>query len=138
MNEATCKAALVRRLRELVVPAGGIVYRHEDTFTGGIPDVSVSAGGFTVWAEVKLDRPGRRSELRPLQRLALEALYGLEIHYAIDKERVLSCKVTDYRTGEVLCHLRSGNKTVHHAVADTILKRFPPLTVGGPFRKEKP
>ena len=135
MNEATCKAALCRLLRESVIPKGGIVYRHEDTFTGGIPDISVNLDGRTVWAEVKLDKPGRKGKLTALQQAALTALYGLEVHYALDKERVLSCRVTDYRTGAVLAHVRSGPKTVHRIIRDALLARLAcscgaPLTPG--------
>jgi hypothetical protein len=124
MNEATCKAALCRLLRESVVPRGGIVYRHEDTFTGGIPDISVNLDARTVWAEVKFDKPGRKGKLTALQEAALTSLHGLEVHYALDKERVLSCRVTDFRSGAVLCHVRSGNKTVHRMVAATLLARL--------------
>lgn len=121
MNEATCKAALVKLLRAAVRPAGGIVYRHEDTFTGGIPDISVNLDGRTVWAEVKFDKPGRKGKLTPLQDAALTALHGLEVHYVLDKLGVLTCKVTEHRTGRVLSHITSGPKTVHTLTAQALL-----------------
>ncbi len=122
MNEATCKAAVAKILRAELLPRGGIVYRHEDTFTGGMPDLSASLGGRSVWAEFKLDRPGKRSLLTALQRDALTRLWGLEVHYAVDRAGVLEARVTNYRTDAVLAHVRSGTKTVHRIVADTILK----------------
>lgn len=125
MNEATCKAALVKLLRKSIVPLGGIVYRHEDSFTGGIPDISVNLNGETVWAEVKLDRPGRKSKLTALQSAALTALWGIEVHYAVDKERTLSCTVRDFRTGCVLSNIKSGTGTVHMITRDAILERLP-------------
>lgn len=121
MNESTCKAALCKVLRAAVVPAGGVVYRHEDTFTGGIPDISVNLDARTVWAEAKLDKPGRRSKLTALQQAALTALHGLEVHYEVDRTGVLACRVVEYRTGRVISHVRSGPKTVHRLVAQAIL-----------------
>lgn len=127
MNEATCKAALCKLLRASVVPRGGIVYRHEDTFTGGIPDISVNLGGRTVWAEVKLSRPGRRSKVTALQHAALTALCGVLVEYAVDKGGNLSATVSDFyaggleRLGEVTRETRA---TVHKFVAASILRRL--------------
>ena len=124
MNEATCKAALCRLLRESVVPRGGIVYRHEDTFTGGIPDLSANVDGRTVWAEFKLDRPGKRSLLTVLQKDALSRLQGLEVHYGLPRVGPLSVVVRDHRTGDVLAHAAGRPAAVHRVVAAAILDRL--------------
>jgi hypothetical protein len=75
MSEATHKAALCKVLRS-AMKNGGRVYRHEDQFTGGIPDISISFEGRTAWVEVKLDRPGRKSKVSALQLAALRDLHG--------------------------------------------------------------
>jgi hypothetical protein len=102
MNEATVKRSLVRVLRERVDARGGVVYRHEDIFTGGIPDVSVSLNGGTVWAEVKLDRPGRRSKVTALQRDALRRLRGYLLVYRVGPKGTLCVSVLGFNpnTGE--------------------------------------
>lgn len=55
MNEATLKQALVKRIKTIIPNA--VVFRHEDKFTAGIPDLSVSfirhGSPFTHWIEVK-------------------------------------------------------------------------------------
>ena len=76
MNESDCKAALCKVLRASLPPAESRVYRHEDAWTGGIPDISITANGHTLWVEVKLDRPGRRGKVTELQRASLVALGG--------------------------------------------------------------
>ena len=99
MNEATCKAALCRLLRESVVPRGGVVYRHEDTFTGGIPDISVNLGGRTLWVEVKLDKPGRPGRVTALQEAALLSLQGVLLRYQLSKDGSLCAVIRNYKPG---------------------------------------
>lgn len=77
MRESDCKAALVKILRGSLPAADSRVYRHEDAWTGGIPDISITFMGKTLWVEVKLDRPGRRGKVTELQRASLRALKGL-------------------------------------------------------------
>jgi hypothetical protein len=72
VNEATLKRRLVKELeREM---RGAVVIRHEDHFTGGIPDLSVTWEGTTTWIEVKYDRPGARAKVTPLQKRMLRRL----------------------------------------------------------------
>lgn len=56
MNEAYLKKRLKESLR--VVMPGCVVYRHEDKFSGGVPDLSVTWGGVTSWIEVKYEKNG--------------------------------------------------------------------------------
>ena len=77
MKESDCKSALCKVLRAALPPADSRVYRHEDAWTGGIPDISITFMGKTLWVEVKLDRPGRRGKVTELQRASLKALGGL-------------------------------------------------------------
>lgn len=72
MNEATIKRGLVKTLRADL--PGCVVFRHEDRFTGGVPDLSLTWSGHTVWIEVKYSRPGRKSKLSPLQARTLAKL----------------------------------------------------------------
>ena len=65
MNESTIKSALVKTLR-LALP-GFVVIRHEDRFTAGVPDISVTGHGLTSWWEVKFANP--RLHSRDVQRL---------------------------------------------------------------------
>ena len=124
VNEATCKAAVAKILRAEIVPRGGVVYRHEDQFTGGIPDLSANLDGRTVWAEFKLDRPGKRSLLTVLQKDALTRLQGLEVHYGLPRVGPLSVVVRDYRSGEILANAAGRPAAVHRVVAAAILDRL--------------
>lgn len=74
MNEAYLKKRLKDALREAM--PGAVIYRHEDKFSGGIPDLSVTWSGVTSWIEVKYEKNGRPSRPTELQRLALRALSG--------------------------------------------------------------
>lgn len=56
MNEATVKAGFVALVRGELPTA--VVYRHEDRFSAGVPDISVSWNGRTSWWEVKWAHPG--------------------------------------------------------------------------------
>ena len=93
MNEATCKAALCKELRARLDPARSRVYRHEDQFTAGIPDISITANERTVWVEVKLNRPGRRGKVTELQRAALLALGGLLLTFEEGKDGTFSARL---------------------------------------------
>jgi hypothetical protein len=72
MTEATLKRAFVQVLKAIM--PGCVVYRHEDKFRGGVPDISLTYAGVTSWIEVKYSRPGRTSRPSPLQRLELTRL----------------------------------------------------------------
>lgn len=80
MTEATLKSTLVTKLRSSL--DGFVILRHEDRFTGGIPDMSVSGMGRTSWYEVKFANP--TFERKGVQDLTLQrmAKAGLA-HYII-------------------------------------------------------
>lgn len=70
MDEAYLKRRLVETIRKEM--PGAVVYRHEDTFTAGIPDISVTWRGSTTWIEVKFQRRGRKADLTALQSQAID------------------------------------------------------------------
>ena len=72
MNEATLKGALVKAMRTTM--PGAVVFRHEDRFTGGIPDISVTWAGIATWWEVKYSPIGCNSTVTKLQGYTLEQL----------------------------------------------------------------
>lgn len=69
-SESKLKHELCNLLKQAL--PGSVVFRHEDQFTAGIPDISVTWGGITVWIEVKLAKPsikGREIQLMTGVRL---------------------------------------------------------------------
>lgn len=50
-RESELKSALMRELRATI--PGAVAMRHEDRFTSGIPDLSVTVGNCTTWWEFK-------------------------------------------------------------------------------------
>jgi hypothetical protein len=72
MNEATMKRALVERIRERM--PGAVVWRLEDKFTAGRPDIAIVWRGRFAGVEVKLDRAKRKGERTELQKLTLRRL----------------------------------------------------------------
>jgi len=55
MTEAILKGNLVKELR-LSFPSF-VIIRHEDSFTHGIPDISIDGNKITSWIEVKYANP---------------------------------------------------------------------------------
>jgi hypothetical protein len=76
MNEATCKGHLSVKLRE---NKDLVVLRHEDHFTHGQPDFSVTGYGHTLWMEAKF---GDKFKTKGIQTLTLQKLekFGLAIY----------------------------------------------------------
>lgn len=72
MDEAYLKKKLVAALEAEM--AGAVVIRHEDQFTAGIPDLSVTWALTTTWIEVKYDRPKARAKVSALQARMLRRL----------------------------------------------------------------
>jgi len=64
VNEQTLKRGLMRELHTALPEA--VAIRHEDRYTHGIPDLSVSLGQKTSWWEIKLAAPD--CESRGVQR----------------------------------------------------------------------
>jgi len=72
MNEATLKRALMVQLRAAM--PGAVLWRIEDKFSGGRPDILIVWQGRVACVEVKMDRPGRKGKREPLQALTLQRL----------------------------------------------------------------
>jgi len=123
MKESDCKAALVKILRGCLPAADSRVYRHEDAWTGGIPDISITFMGKTLWVEVKLDRPGRRGKVTELQRASLVALGGLLLTF--EEHKVGLAARIEAADGEPLISFGSDVKAdVYRAVAGYLLGRI--------------
>lgn len=72
MDESYLKRAVCGKLKENM--PGAVIFRHEDKFTGGIPDISVTWNDHTCWVEVKYDRPKSRAKVTGQQKLTLARL----------------------------------------------------------------
>ena len=72
MNEAYLKKRLKEALKKAL--PGCVVVRHEDKFSAGVPDMSVTWAGVTSWVEVKYQRTGRKVPPTALQELTLVGL----------------------------------------------------------------
>jgi hypothetical protein len=57
MKEGDFTRQFVKELRTIL--PGSVVFKHADTLTGGIPDLSITWQGHTTWVEVKIVRGGR-------------------------------------------------------------------------------
>ena len=55
MTESELKDDLVRYLRYEL--KGAIIFRHEDKYTAGIPDMSITYRCVTIWMEIKYANP---------------------------------------------------------------------------------
>ena len=120
MNEATLKRALVKAMRTTM--PGAVVFRHEDRFTAGIPDISVTWAGITTWWEVKYSPIGRNSTVTKLQGYTLEQLSrqstaGL-ISYQETKRAGRSVLLVDYADDTFSDTMLTGWR--HEAVASLI------------------
>jgi len=71
VNEKELKSKLVKKIRTGL--RGVVVFRHEDQWTAGIPDISVTLRG-TCWIEVKYIREGKKLEMRGIQLLTCQNL----------------------------------------------------------------
>jgi hypothetical protein len=60
MNESDLKGDLVRLVKDMF--PHWVVLRHEDHFTHGIPDISVTGNKRTSWIEVKHATPSFKSK----------------------------------------------------------------------------
>ena len=79
---------LVRRLKKVLetkLPQA-VVIKHSDAVVAGVPDLSVTWGGGTVWLEVKYDRGNVNS--RGIQRMMVQRLASQgQCFYVIYYER---------------------------------------------------
>lgn len=70
MTETKLKAILTRKLRKDL--SGAVVLRHEDQYSSGIPDISITWKGSTTWLEVKLAKPKLIG--KGIQRITMQCL----------------------------------------------------------------
>lgn len=122
MNEAYLKSRLKKAIQRR---SSALVYRHEDSFTAGIPDMSVNRDGGCVWVEVKYERPGRRSRPTAAQDQALRRIRGLLVTYGCDRGGVKTATVIECLPAEdvVLLHC-AASQFPHDAVAAVVLNRL--------------
>lgn len=84
MTEASVRAALVKKLRRY---KDWTVLRHEDHYTSGIPDISVTGNKITSWWECKLRRGSEQLSTKGIQQFLVEQLgkHG-HAHYIVYDE----------------------------------------------------
>jgi hypothetical protein len=79
VTEASVRAALVKKLRAY---KDWVVLRHEDHYTSGIPDISVTGNKITSWWECKLKQQYKSLSTKGIQRYLVEQLgkHGNALH----------------------------------------------------------
>ena len=98
-DEAYWKSQLARRYQALF--PGDVWLRHEDVRTAGVPDISITGGGRTLWVEGKMAMAdgisfkARGVQMRTCDRLAKAGLCALVLWGASE-----SWWVVDPRTAE--------------------------------------
>jgi hypothetical protein len=88
MTEAELKDGLVKTLKKQL--GNAVVLRHEDKNTAGIPDISVTYLGRTIWMEVKYAFPyteGRGLQLLTCLRLAEHGICWFVVYKEVRGER---------------------------------------------------
>jgi len=98
MNEAQFKGKLVKKLRSALPSL--VIFRHEDMFTAGIPDLSVTRPGFpnpaTLWLEAKITPSYKISGIQD------RTLWRLGGYYILYNNKSSDYTVALPRTGEVI------------------------------------
>jgi hypothetical protein len=82
MNEAALKSKLVKEFRDSL--PSYVTIRHEDRFTHGIPDISVTGNKRTTWIEVKYADPNfhfKGIQVKTLQDLARAGFAFFLVYY---------------------------------------------------------
>jgi hypothetical protein len=57
MKEGEVTRDLVKHLRKSM--PGSVIFKHADMITAGIPDISVTGYGRTIWLEIKISKNGK-------------------------------------------------------------------------------
>jgi len=116
-NEARSKAELVKKLKRIPYL---VVLRHEDEFTAGIPDISISLGDRTLWLEIKRV-PYKLRELQhyTLQRLARSSSDGKPAGYYVIYDKT-GTKASIVPPDEDMIHKRSWNDRGHDVVIEFV------------------
>jgi hypothetical protein len=73
--EGKPKALLVSKARRAF--SGFSIFRHEDNFTHGIPDISITGLGITSWWEVKLADPSL--DAKEFRGVQYDTMISLEV-----------------------------------------------------------
>jgi hypothetical protein len=124
LTEAYLKAQLVLSCRKMM--PGCVVFRHEDKFRSGVPDLSVTWWCRTAWAEVKLNRLPRRSVVTPLQSLYLRLLGGLLVTYSTapltPKLKLEGVQVVDCGKDRMEMALRGDRFSSYHVEVAKLLR----------------
>ncbi len=94
MNEAQFKGKFVKFFRTKYPSL--VIFRHEDQFTAGIPDISITRSIRTLWLEAKVT-PGEK--VGGIQDETLRRLGG---YYIVYNQIPRTYTVCVPRTGEVL------------------------------------
>ncbi len=125
MNEATLKGNLMAALKATM--PGGVGFRHEDKFRGGISDISWTWAGTTSWIEVKYERVGRRSPLTALQAATLAALaragapaYALTYHETRTARETILVRFMEDGTTRAVMQYAHAHKWGHGDVAAAV------------------
>lgn len=74
IRENVLTSDLVRHVK-LVVP-GAVVFKHTDAMTAGVPDISITYNGITLWLEGKVSRGGGKPEGTGVQLLTMQRLFN--------------------------------------------------------------
>lgn len=69
-TEKAFLAKLLPDLRKLLEPKGAVIFKHNDFYTSGVPDFTITIDGRTTWWEAKL----APNEPTKLQRYFLDRL----------------------------------------------------------------
>lgn len=95
MTEASVRSALVKKLRAY---KDWTVLRHEDHYTSGIPDISVTGNNITSWWECKLRRQGQPLSTKGIQQFLVEQLakHGYAHYIVFDEQKVAIYEPQDF------------------------------------------
>lgn len=109
MTESHVTRKLLRRLRE-TLPAA-VIFKHNDFYTAGIPDFTITLNGKTTWFEIKVI-PNKVTELQALFIVKLQPRShiitfsrdgkylsidnGETISFALGLERIISLSKKEY------------------------------------------
>lgn len=130
MTEASLTSALRAAIRSLMPSA--VVFKHCDAVTAGIPDLSVTAYGMTMWLEVKRLAPTAKFQER--QKLTCQRLDAQgACWYVLYKARGPRAEVhstTVVSASAINLHLedetvgRTFEGAAHYDVAATVLRHL--------------
>src|SRR5688572_13116678 len=71
MTEATVRSTLVKKLR---LYKDWFVLRHEDHYTSGVPDISITGNKITSWSETKFQRGFSLVDDKGIKKYTLDQL----------------------------------------------------------------